>query len=287
MWDFGKKGFTLIELSLSLVFISILSVTIVLITNNAISTYRRGLVLKQINTTGIDLTNDIRTTIQNSPTAPVTEKCSEYELEDTENCEIDGAEKFVEIKQFAIVKDVGEEVPVYGAFCTGRYSYIWNSGYFYTNEYIKNPNNYIVLDNESLSPAKLKLSDGTEMSSRLLKVKDADRSVCALALGEEYAAGKINNVFEVNEMQDEEPVEVLTDDSANQLALYDLSAEAVNGPGDVFYSVSFVLGTIQGGVNVMSGGDFCVPPKDFESSLKNFDYCAINKFNFAAQATGS
>ena len=71
-----KKGFTLVELSLSLAFIGILSITIVLIINNAITTYRRGLTLNQINTVGMDLVDDMRATIQNSPANSMKEKCA-------------------------------------------------------------------------------------------------------------------------------------------------------------------------------------------------------------------
>ena len=70
-----KKGFTLVELSLSLAFIGILSITIVLIINNAIATYRRGLTLNQINTVGMDLVDDIRTAVQNSPAKDVEDVC--------------------------------------------------------------------------------------------------------------------------------------------------------------------------------------------------------------------
>ena len=54
-----KKGFTLVELSLSIAFIAILSITVALIINDAISTYRRGLTLNQINTVGMDLVDDM------------------------------------------------------------------------------------------------------------------------------------------------------------------------------------------------------------------------------------
>ena len=68
----------------------------------------------------------------------------------------------------------------------------------------------------------------------------------------------------------------------NNLAIYDLAsatpAESSAG-NSLFYSVSFILGTIQGGINVKASGNFCATPADYE--LENFDYCAINKFNFA------
>ena len=50
------------------------------------------------------------------------------------------------------------------------------------------------------------------------------------------------------------------------------------------YSVSFVLGTVQGGIDITKSGGFCATPDDYEDA--NFDYCTINKFNFAALATG-
>ena len=79
---------------------------------------------------------------------------------------------------------------------------------------------------------------------------------------------------------------LLANDDANKLVLYDLAVAvpAINNAGNsAFYSVSFILGTVDGGINVMSSGNFCKAP---EESNSNFNYCAINKFNFAAQANG-
>ena len=58
----------------------------------------------------------------------------------------------------------------------------------------------------------------------------------------------------------------------------------------------FILATYRGGVNIKSNGDFCEgsDSKDGtrdstdsdEMTLNDFDYCAVNKFNFSARATG-
>ena len=61
-----KEGFTLIELSLSIAFISVLSLAVALIITNSISAYHRGLVLNQINTTGMELVDDMRAAVQNA-----------------------------------------------------------------------------------------------------------------------------------------------------------------------------------------------------------------------------
>ena len=46
------RGFTLVELSLSMTFIAILSIIIVLVINGAVSSYSRGITLNLINTVG-------------------------------------------------------------------------------------------------------------------------------------------------------------------------------------------------------------------------------------------
>jgi hypothetical protein len=52
----------------------------------------------------------------------------------------------------------------------------------------------------------------------------------------------------------------------------------------LFYAGSFILGTTTGGPNIKSNNGNCAVPGDVVYS--NFDYCAINKFSFAAQANG-
>ena len=132
---------------------------------------------------------------------------------------------------------------------------------------------------------------------RLLKVRDEDRSACIAAAGTNYSNDANNSILKTNgvDMADSQygavedaPIEILPDNG--MLALYDLQAPspALNGAiNNMFYSVSFILGTIQGGINVNANNNNCVPPEDYTSSTAEaFDYCAINKFNFAAQANG-
>ena len=121
---------------------------------------------------------------------------------------------------------------------------------------------------------------------RLLKVEDRQRAVCGSVLPDKY-----NNSEDIESEfkgKDKGPVVLLANDGANTLALYSFTSAlpAVDGLNSAaFYSMSFILGTVQGGINVMSMGNFCAAPESFDSA-ENFDYCAINKFNFAAQANG-
>ena len=314
------SGFTLIELSLSIAFIGILSIAIALIINDTIASYRRGMTLNQINTTGMDLVDDLRAAVQNSSANSVKSLCASIYSSGTASsvraqCETDGAHNFVSVERLGSVtiapgtsraKTISN-VPVYGAFCTGTYSYIWNSGYFFGDEYAVTGPTKASLKYKDAAGATKTISD-----FRLLKVRDDARAVCMSATLEgqvnptRYKVRNIGNavsdvinnqtggVFDLTKSSDaikypsvpEEPVELLGGKD-NMLAIYDLRSATPaqsNASNNLFYSVSFVLATITGGVNVKAGGNYCATPEDY--AVENFDYCSINKFNFAVQATG-
>lgn len=320
-----RRGFTLIELSLSIAFIGILSITIALIINDTISVYRNGLTLNQINTTGMDLVDDMRSAIQNSSAKSVLSDCKSLynganndSDSDYDKCKGDGGNGLVSVSRNGKVKVRGNDeektVPLYGAFCTGSYSYIWNSGYFFDES------RYVITS--SIEPAKLKYTiekdngskgyqneneNNNNINFKLLKVQDRTRSVCAYAISDNISSGgpnestgqtlkyqkpddiEIGNIFytSYNEVV-EPPVRLLSnDENDTTLALYQLeSSKPVESKANnsTFYSVSFILGTIDGGIDITGSNNFCATPADYKDA--NFDYCAINKFNFAARATG-
>lgn len=299
----NKHGFTIIELSLSITFISILSLLVVVMIMNAVSSYHRGITLNQLNTVGMDIVDDMRSTVQGSTAQSVVKMCGEFYGDsetgaDTQkDCENDKGLTLVTAERTGQVKvgsQVLENVPLFGTFCTGLYSYIWNSGYFFSDS------DYHVTDiNKASLKYKLVGDDAVLYANdfRLLKVKDDKRLVCRAAQSTEtngkYLKSANTNSGLLSEFDisangiEEEPVDVL--EGSNNLAFYDLTsvlpAESDNS-SNMFYSVSFILGTIQGGINVMTSGNYCATPEGQHSDVENFDYCAINKFNFAAQATG-
>ena len=151
----GKRyrgGFTLIELSLSLIFIAILSLAVVFLIQNLTASYRRGLILNQVNTVGMDLIDDFRISVQNANAEPITKMCERMypfvqkpgggsnELDPNSErgkCIADNANSFVSVTRYGKVtlenngvKSVLDNIPVYGAFCTGTYTYVWNTGYY-------------------------------------------------------------------------------------------------------------------------------------------------------------
>ena len=242
-----KKGFTLVELSLSIAFIAILSITIVLIITDMIATYQRGLVLRQVNTVGSEIIDDIRASIASS---------SAKTIED---------DAFYKTKIATVT--IGKEdtsVAVSGAFCTGKYSYIWNSGYFFA---------------EKVKTVQKATLEGYDSDIKLLKVQDANRDIC-----KNY--NEADNKFQHSNIFDADPEELLGTESSSNLALYDfyIADPAQDDQSkNALYSGSFILATIQGGINIKTSGNYCTPPGGYD---ENFDYCAINKFNFAMQANG-
>ena len=316
----GKQGFTLVELSLAVGFIALLSLTVTLIINDTVATYRRGITLNNINTTGMDLVDDIRAAIQSSPARSVLHECEALysNASDIATCKNDHAGSLIILQKKADVVIDGEKanIPVYGAFCTGAYSYIWNSGYFFddddSNVIGAEPAYFTYDDAGKMGSSSSATSIGRDPDNyfRLLKVKDEKRAVCKSSIRDSkssYGSYKfaknidLNRNFDITKADSSMTggisyydggvspgnVEVVMDDEiTNPLALYDLTiTPPVSNVADdaAFYSVSFILGTLMGGLNVNAIGNFCKTPTDYD---EDFDYCAINKFNFAAQATG-
>ena len=316
------EGFTLIELSLSMIFVGILSVAVVMIINDTVAAYRRGLTIGQVNTTGMDVVDDMRTAVVNSSSKSVTDYCYTYYKESSTSradCLNDGAYNFIAWTKYSDIIEMNmgngiikrmEDVPIFGAFCTGTYSYIWNTGYYDVSE-ANLSGNWATLTYEVPKDAvggyecpfgekdekNLYCVAGKEKPFRLLKIKDNYRGVCASVVrpGSEIDYGNIeySKVDRLNKdfsmvgygVVTEEPVDLILENKENDLALFNLTvarpAESSTRK-NTFYSVSFILGTTTGGVDITAKGKSCETPENYEVGY--FEYCAINRFNFAVQA---
>ncbi|MBO7657338.1 hypothetical protein J6S55_01705 [Candidatus Saccharibacteria bacterium] len=300
-----RGGFTLIELSLSLVFIAILSLTVVLLIQNTTASYRRGLILNRINTVGMDLIDDFRSSVQNSPSASAKRLCEIYYSDNAnktnkDKCEKDDGNAFVSFTKLGKA-DNKNDMPLFGAFCTGTYTYVWNSGYFEkgsvagTDPAVVNVNRKNSVDGSTVV--------NTISNIRLLKIYDDGRSICAntfvntpnyptpansldYVLYQRGISNQLKSMLEnALDTNAEGGIELLKKETYD-LVLYDLyvSPPATSDTRrNTFYSASFILGTTRGGADITAIGNNCKPPADANSEL---DYCAINKFNFAVRAGG-
>ena len=71
----STSGFTLIELYISLIFLSTLSLIVALMVSNAVSSYNKGLTMGRLNTEGADLVDKFRGAVQGSPATSIEDIC--------------------------------------------------------------------------------------------------------------------------------------------------------------------------------------------------------------------
>ena len=247
-----KSGFTIIEISIATAFISVLMIVISVVIINVVNIYQKGTVMKNLNSTGRALVDDIGKSIEASSPANVISKnqtTAKYQWDKYYNHNSDGS---------------------IGVFCPGQYSYIWAS--------------------PGVDNITLKYGDSTRTNFRLLKVKDRDRNIC-----QKFNA---NNPTYINlgtiNIQNSNIEELL---SSNDVDLYILSfnVNEVNGQeslnqvasnvGEVFFSGDFTLGTKRG-VQYDNNIQLSNCKVGTDDADGEFNYCAVNKFKFAARTAG-
>ena len=312
-----KKGFTMIELSLSMAIIGVMSVVMMMMISNAVSAYHKGLTLNQLNTVGMSLVEDIRVAIQSSPARSVADECVTMYQESGDNgaqakCSQDRGASFVtQVRKGNVTTvdgDTYSNIPLEGIFCTGKWTYIWNSGYL-MNEGVEAGGVKPLRLKYTINRNNTQATETTVEKARLLKVHDENRTICKTTAGykaigsadgaqsdytkvaddplakyaEKYNRDGIIDISGLTVL-DSAPEDLLENNGG--LAIYDL---AVTQPATVenldvmFYAASMILGTLRGGPNITMANDTCKTPEDLNA---DFDYCAINKFNFAARAVG-
>lgn len=262
-----RKGFTIIELVLAMGFLTTILVTIAILLIQIMSIYQKGLSLRAVNTMGQQLIDELTRTVGGSPIVPNINPVPNDSGIVNEQALATALRRYYVSN--TIVED-GRQKQINGVFCTGSYSYIWN-----TPE--SDPTN-------SASPNVLTLQYGETGERKIYKmarVVDNTRRICQEAQGDSPASNFIISAT------DPEPIELINTDEAD-LYLYDFTvfpATQNTITGQTFYSANFILGTMRGGINIMSNGDYC---EDLASQemVSDFSYCAVNKFNFAMRATG-
>ena len=199
-----KTGFTLTELTVAIAFFSILLLTIATVTINMTKNYHKGLSLKSINTIGLGLIDEFSSAVSESPVFDAESLCKTlgnigdkttvldengdptrdgagniiYEYINGENgadrCMNDHAKEFIHQQfeeEITVEKNTvqnDKDLPTGGVFCTGKYSYVWNTGYV------------ISQDETNHSMTSYFYSGGTRLGDgfRLRKFYDTGRSFC-------------------------------------------------------------------------------------------------------------
>ena len=249
-----KKAFTIVEFLLAMTFLATLLMGIATLTMRVLDIYRKGLSMRAINSNGRAVYRDYYNEI--------------YMNVNT-----------VDKNNITTTK----HVQAGGVFCTGSYSYIWNTA----------PAIEAVRKDESYLNSMLTING---KYYKFARIPDTEREACAHTAieGNPTTDGKLTNIhITFDDPHNDRVVNLISDDESD-LALYDFSvlpATQNEKTGSIFYAGTFTIATMSGGVNVLSSGDFCTGSDqmfgdDVEAFSGDFNYCAVNKFNFAMRATG-
>lgn len=298
-----KSGFTMVELSITLAFIGVLLITIAIITTNIVSIYQKGTTLKAVNSVGRGLIDELTSAINTAPSVDTTSLCNSLAPNNVDACVKDHAFSYI---FHASTNDEGEQYN--GVFCTGYYSYIWNTYYSETSE-----------QSHSLKLRYLNTEGDTITTDapRLMRVEDRNYRVCSAVMD---SSGNYQSEFSSNMTIDittlahsttdtplpnptKTPTEGMLDEFDLDLTLYEFTVFPISQDSvtlRTYMSGTFILATLRGDIDIMRSGDYCSLGTQIEdergepvgdtSSLNNlgaeYNYCAINKFNFAARTAG-
>lgn len=289
-----KSGFTLTELAIAIAFISILLLTVAAVTLDMVRSYHKGVTMKSINTIGLDLIDELSSAVSESPVFDVESLCKSLSS-GYDDCINYGAQRFyyqqiteeIEVKKNNVPLSK-RTLPTWGMFCTGKYTYVWNTGYIISQED----------DEHSMTSYFYQGGSGIGDNPdsphfRLRKYSDPSRSLCFDNLPEDPVAHTHSYSGDYSGVDLSSPSYsnfLLTDELINtaDIAIYSLT---INRPvvneisGRTLYSGSFVLGSITGDIQINEGENYS--SCNFEnSSTFDVEYCATNKFNFAIRAMG-
>jgi len=255
-----RRGFTIIELLIAMTFVAVLMITVAFLVIRITAIYQKGLTLRSVNQVGRNLIIEFNRAVEDSPVDDDLENRDQY---------------------FYTVTNGGTQLQ--GAFCTNKYSFLWNSG-------------DAINDGRRI---RFKNAKG-EFDFRLLRFADGSRHICRqlrLQRGRSVLDFSTLGGELYKEIREQVPLELLSmsnaagdyaevsDASESDLALYDFrvfppSIDRITG--HIFYSATFVLGTLRG-VDINRTGNYCVVTSD----TLDFEYCSINKFNFAMTTMGT
>lgn len=292
----SKSGFTIIELMLTMSFVAVLLITIAIVTTNIVSIYQKGMTLKAVNSVGRGLIDELTSAINLAPSVDTTSLCNSLAPNNVEGCINDQAFKYV---YQSVQNSDGEQLG--GIFCTGNYSYLWNTFYSETSGQSSGRLKLVYRD---LSNNKQEISD-----FRLIRIEDKTHRACSSVVNSNYESTlsqtDIIDVQTLAHSSESAPLwnrisepksdflnEFDLDLTLYELTIFHLSQDSVTLRS--YLSGTFILATLRGNVDIMRSGDYCsvnTTNAGGEDSGSHdlgseFNYCAINKFNFAARTAG-
>jgi len=245
-----QQGFTIIELSLAMTFISILLLTIALTIIQIASIYNHGSVVKELNATSRAINTELSTSIRASGDFTTTASANRY-----------------------------KETPnVGGRMCLGQYSYIWNYGTSLSK--IDSTRN-LYLANTTPANANTVVTGGvTRYEVGLVKVPDSGNGYCTPDANGKYKAVNPEGAVEL----------LRTGDHAVVLHSLKVTTPQATAKDDAssqqLYKISYTLGTSD--IDALNGTT-TVPPTSCKAPGEtgaDANYCAIQQFTIVLRVAG-
>lgn len=278
-----KKGFTLVELSMSIIFISVLLIGIASLVIHMTSMYQKGLTLRAINATGQQIIEDVERAVNGASYVVDVSKADA-----NGDGYIDDAENKEAIKTYFYESKAGDEQR-YGALCISDYTYIWNARISLYN--LVNGK----MDEDPYSGVWISNDGGnTYERYRFARIPDPSHTQCDATVEGSLANVGGDQRVELTVNTTTAPVELIEKDEVD-LAIYHFTVSPATqsiATKQAFLSASFIIATLRGGVNILSNGDYCMGDMAYSGaesdfSREDFSYCAVNKFNFSMRTGGN
>ncbi len=308
--DAAKNGFTILEVTLVTAFIALLLIAIATILVNISALYQKGATLKSVNEVGRNLVTELTGALNSAPSIDSISICNSLINEGSarETCIRDGARKFIfqdiEIEREDPITHQPGMTQDGGVFCTGEYSYIWNT-YYGRNE--GQPLKVLYNGGEVQAvPASVE-DDRNKKPFKLVRFEDKTYRACSTNVDQNYNGGisRDNRTIDIRLLANQAPNPVTSYEqgflstSEIDLDLYELVIFPIaqdNVTLRALISGTFILATERGNVGITRSGDYCDITNDngngdgsgnLQDLGSNFNYCGINKFNFAARTAGN
>lgn len=269
----SKQGFTIVEMVVSMAFISFLVVLIGYVTLRISHIYQKGISIRDVNKTADLIISDIQGSVINSGTI----KCA-IKRKNNVNLDIndDACLKLFDADSGKL--DSGQEI-VGGAICTGKVSYLWNYGHV-----LRDIANYTGYEKNLF---RYKNETGQLRPIRMARIDDAGGLLCS-----DQTNPIITSVTGDNPTIPASDLTNLIEYNDRDLALHSVivtNSVPDDKTGQSLYDIEFVLGTFRQGI-LMTNDAQCkslaqaVHGPGEKSDETQLSYCAINKFNFAVRA---
>ena len=242
-----KYGFTIIELTLAMAFISVLLISIVLVSIQAGKMYNRGIILRGVNQAGRDIDTVMRQDFLQTDSRQIYKD--------------DSGESVITVSN--VVEGVSE--PINGRLCLGSYSYVWNTPKMIDNEGGDYNDAMVTLDGSPIN---------------FVRVVDPTAQLC-----DKNAEGAYPNTLDTFSDGITHLLKMPDSDGEVVLAIHSLEFSPVatgENQSEGLYRINLTIGTSKMS-EINTADQSCKPPEDGES---NFEFCAINQFDTIVRTNG-